>query len=214
MRFATYQAFRTSLQWLIEGDELTNTFSINVLDLIVGLGEARVYRDLRASSMQAPLSLAVTSNAASLPADLLELSEVYFSGKTPLQIIPLDRMRALEANTTVPAGGGATQVCAEDGDTLRFWPPAADTDTVLGSYYAKPGALSEATTADLWALQTTFARYPEVFTYACLVEAMPFLGMESKVAGWEARYEKALTDAMGDERMRVYAGGPLRMRTR
>ena len=212
MRFATYQAFRTSLQWLIEGDELTNTFSINVLDLIVGLGEARVYRDLRATTMQTALSLAVTSNAATLPTDLLQLKEVYFSGKSPLQIVPLDRLRALEANTAT--NGSTTIVCAEDGDTLRFWPPAADADTVLGAYYAKPGALSDATTAPLWALQTTFARYPEVFIYACLVEAMPFLGMENKVAGWEARYEKALVDAMGDERMRVYAGGPLRMRTR
>jgi hypothetical protein len=210
MVFPTYQAFRTSLQWLIEGDELTNTFSINVLDLIVGLGEARVYRDLRASTMLSTFATAAVSNAVTLPTDLLELKEVRFDGQKPCDIIPLDRLRALEADAATT--GYDVAYCAQDGDTLRFWPVA--TDTALGSYYAKPGALADATTPTLWALQTTFARYPEVFIYACLVEAMPFLGMEAKVPMWDGRYAKALSDALADERMRVYAGGPLRMRTR
>lgn len=208
MRFATYQAFRTSVQWLIEGDELTNTFSINVLDLMIGLGEQRVYRDLRATTMQTPLSLAVTSNAATLPADLLELNEVYFSGKSPLQIVTLDRLRALEANTAV--SGGTTAVCAQDGDTLRFWPPAADTDTALGSYYAKPEALKTVT----WANATTFARYPQLFLYAALFEGAVFLGMVDKMGMWEAKYRQLADGANHSERMRVYAGGPLRVRAR
>src|SRR3546814_8476461 len=38
---------------------------------------------------------------------------------------------------------------SQDGDTLRFWPPASG--TALGSYYAKPDALETAT----WAEATT-----------------------------------------------------------
>ncbi len=203
MAFATYQAFRVGVQWLIEGDELTGTFSTNVLDLIIELAESRVYRDLRASSMVTALSVAVASNAATLPANLIELKEVYFSGNRPLDIVPLDRLRTLEADGST--GGGDAIYCAQDGDTLRFWPTT--TGTVLGSYYAKPAAL-------LTALNATFTRYPELFVFASLVEAMPFLGMESKVPMWDARYQRALSDAMQDEAMRVYGGGPLRMRVR
>ncbi len=203
MTFANYNAFRVAVQWLIEGDEMTDTFSVNVLDLIIGIAEERVYRDLRASSMVTALNVAVVANVAALPATLLELKEVYFSGNRPLDIIPLDRLRALEAGGST--GGGDAIYCAQDGDTLRFWP--ATTGTVLGSYYAKPAALETA-------LNPTFTRYSELFVFAALVEAMPFLGMDAKVPMWNERYARALSDAQQDERMRVYGGGPLRMRTR
>src|SRR3990172_8345700 len=123
MQFTDYQAFRVALQWLIEGDELTDTFSVNVLDLMIGLGEARVYRGdamtpgLRASTMVQPLSVAVTANAAALPADLLEVKELYFSGERPLEIISLDRLRVLESDGS---GGNDARFAAQDGDTLRF----------------------------------------------------------------------------------------------
>ena len=210
MQFASYNAFRTSLQWLIEGDELSDTFSVNTLDLIIGLGEARVYHGdsltpgLRASTMQTALSAAVTANVATLPATLLELKEVYFSGEPPLQIVPLERLRNL-----VDAGtGGPSRYAAQDGDTLRFWPQA--TGTVIGSYYAKPESIVTVT----WANATTFARYPELFTYACLYEAALFLGMNEKMPIWEARYRQLADGANHSERARVYGGGSLRVRTR
>lgn len=206
MQFANYNAFRVACQKLIEGDDTTGTFNLNTLDLMIGLGEARVYRDLRATTMQKPLSVAVTDNAAALPADLLELNEVYFADKRPLEVVTLDRLRTLEAIGM--SNGAQTVVCAQDGDTLRFWPEA--TGTVLGSYYAKPDPLETIT----WANATTFARYPEVFIYAAMIEAMPFLGMEPRIQFWEAKYQQALGNAQHEERMRVYGGSPLRVRTR
>lgn len=209
--FADYNAFRVGISWMLEGDEIGPTFSVNTLDLIVGLGEARIYRGdamqggLRASTMLQPLSVAVVSNAADLPADLLELKEIYFSGERPLEILPLDRVRLLEADGS---HGGTTGFAAQDGDKLRFWPEASG--TVLGSYYAKPEALKTVT----WADATTFARYPELFLYACLYEAAIFLGMYDKQPMWESRYRNILDGANHAERMRVYGGSPLRMRTR
>jgi hypothetical protein len=207
MQFANYNAFRVACQKLIEGDDTAgNTFSVNTLDLMIALAESRVYRDLRATTMEKPLSVVVASNAAALPADLIELNEVYFSGGQPLQVITLDRYRTLSA-IGVP-NGATTCVCAQDGDTLRFWPAA--TGTVLGSYYAKPDPLETIT----WANATTFARYPELFLYATLVEAMPMLGMEANLQLWETKYQQALNNAAHDERMRVYGGSPLRIRAR
>jgi hypothetical protein len=209
MQFASYDAFRNSLFWLIEGDELTNTFSVNTLDLIVGLGEGRVYHGdnmtagLRASTMLTDLSVAVASNAADLPADLLELQEVYFSGEKPLEIVPLDRLRRLSDDYA----GGTPRYAAQAGDTLRFWPEASG--TVIGSYYAKPESI---VTVD-WADATTFARYPEVFTFACLFEGALFLGMHEKAKVWESRYRQLADGANHSERMRVYGGGRLRVRT-
>jgi hypothetical protein len=211
VNFTSYDAFRNSLLWLIEGDELTGTFSVNTLDLIVGLGEGRVYHGdaatngLRASTMVKAISASVTANAAALPADLLALKEVYFSGEPPLDIVPLSRVRnLLDAGT-----GGPSRYAAQDGDSLIFWPAASG--TVIGSYYSKPESI--VTVAD-WADATTFARYPELFTYACLYEAALFLGMNEKMPIWEARYRQLADGANHSERARVYAGGTLRVRTR
>lgn len=213
MNFADYNAFRVAVRTLMEGDDASQfTFSANTLDLIVGLGENRAYNGdesssgLRASSMVAPLSAVVTANAAALPADLIELKEVYFSGKPPLGVIPLDRLRALEADGTNT--GADVRYCAQDGDTLRFWPTASG--TVLGSYYARPEPLATGT----WADQSTFARYPEVFLFSALVESAPLIGEDARIPVWETKLRQAMHAAQTNERMRAYAGGPLRMRTR
>ena len=202
MQFASYSAFRTSVEKLIEGDDIGDTFDVSTLDLIIGLAEQRVYRDLRASTMIKPLSAVVTANAAPLPADLLELREVYFDGQPPVEVVPLDRLRRLTP------GGGPARYCAQDGDILRFWPAAGG--TAIGSYYARPVDLATVTP---WANATTFARHPDVFVFAAMVEAMPFLGLESKAGLWNERYQISLQDAMQDERVRVYGSGRLRIRS-
>ena len=205
MNFANYAAFRVSVLQLIEGDDITDsTFSPDTLDLMIAMGENRVYRDLRASTMLAALSVAVASNAASLPSDLIELKEVYFSGERPLEIVPLDHLRRHEADEVV-AGSSISRYAAQDGDTLRFWPTA--TGTVLGKYYKRP---SELTTA----LSTTFTRYPECFIFAALVESAPFLGFDDRMPMWEGKYQQSIANANHDERMRVWGGSPLRIRTR
>jgi hypothetical protein len=213
VNFTDYNAFRVAVQHLFEGDDsISNTFSTATLDILIGLGEERVYHGdsktpgLRASPMMSDLSVAVTSNAATLPADLLELKEVYFSGKPPLDVIPLDRLRALEAGDD--STGADTRYCAQDGDTLRFWPPASG--MVLGSYYAKPEALKTVT----WADAKAFARYPQLFLYAALYEGAVFLGMTDKMPMWELKYRDLANGANHSERMRVFGGGPLKVRSR
>lgn len=211
MQFDSYHAFRVAVGNLIEGDDIGETFDPSTLDLIIGLAEQRVYVGddetigLRASSMEAPLSELLANNLAALPEDLLELKEVYFDGEAPLEVIPLDKLRRLAADG---ASGGQTRYCAQDGDSLTFWPEASG--TVIGSYYAKPEALKDVSP---WSDATTFARYPQLFVFASLIEAMPFLGMESRTKNWDERYRMALKGAQHSERVRVVAGGRMRVRT-
>lgn len=207
MAFSNYQDFRTGVQILIEGDDLSNNFSVNTLDMIIGLAEARVIHGdnvtpgLRASSMNAPLSLTVTDNRASLPADLVQLKEVRFAGRPALDIVPLDRIQAL---TYPGAGAGNAAYAAQDGDELTFWPLASG--TAIGSYYAMPEPLESG-------LHATFLRYPQLYVYAALYEAALFLGMDAKLEIWESRYRQLADGANHSERMRVYGGGSLRVRT-
>lgn len=216
VNFASYDAFRIAIQWLIEGEEMTGTFSVNTLDLMIGLGEARVHDGdnltpgLRASSMLVQFAdadpvLTVTDNAVALPADLLELQEVYFDGEPPVEIVGRDRLRNLLASGSTT---GTVRYAAQVGDTLTFWPQASG--DLLGSYYAKPAPLATIT----WADATTFARYPQLYLYAALYEAALFLGMTSRLGAWESRYRQLAHGAMASERARTWNGSPLRIRSR
>jgi len=209
MQFPDYNAFRLAVLSLIEGDDTgTPSFSLNSLDLMIALGESKVYSGdeqvagLRASTMVTDLALA---SPYTLPADLLELQQVYFDGKAPVEIVTLDKLRSLIASGTSP---GQVRYAAQDGDALVFWPTT--TSTALGSYYARPEALETVT----WADATTFARYPEVHIWAALTESAPFLGFDARMPMWQDKFRQALVQANQAERMRVYGGSPLRMRAR
>lgn len=205
MQFADYASFRSSVRFALDAANagIPPARPDEALDMFIAMGEERVHHDLRASTMVTALAAAVTSNAATLPDGVLALREVYFSGEKPLDVLPLDRLRALEAGDDA---GGDARFYAQAGNTIRFWPTA--TGTVLGSYYARPSPLKTVT----WAQATTFARYPHLYLYAALAEAAPILGLDGTT--WEGKFNKLLDDAQHDERVRALSGGPLRMRSR
>lgn len=211
MAYANYSALRTAVLRLIDGDDVGTTFSIDTLDSFISMGESLVYYGdqmtpgLRASSMLANLSAAVSSNAAPLPADLVQLDELHFAGEPPLEIVPLDRLRRLL--DSAPAGS-ASRYAAQDGDSVRFWPEASG--TLLGRYYKRHEPLKTGT----WADQTTFARYPECFIYAALLSSAPFLGEDARIPTWDRFWRQHMAGAAHAERMRVMGGGPLRVRSR
>lgn len=200
MNFASYQAFRVNLQWLIEGDQLENTFNPNVLDLIIALGEQRAYSDLRASTMIKPLSLTTTANTATLPADLLELHSLYDDPNVPIEIISADRLQSIG-----PMTSGRSLYASQTGDVLTFWPSAPA--TVTGYYYQRPPDLKTA-------LSTTFQRYPDVFLFASLVESASVVGDDKRIPVWDAKYRSAVGNANRLERARAYGGSRIRQRAR
>lgn len=212
MQFANYKAYRANVQRFIENDDTTaSTFNLNTLDLIMGMGESRVFLGdaqtggLRASTMVKQATITATNNEAPLPSDLLELKEVLTDAGLPIDIVTLDDLRKKVVNS--PEGPPSRQV-AQDGDALRFWPQASGDVTI--KYYARPLELETIN----WTLATTFNRYPELFIFASLYEAALFLGMVDIVPAWEAKYRALADGANNAERWRVYSGSPLRVRTR
>lgn len=211
MAFASYNEFRNAVLLMVEGEHSTGSVAVDTVDLMIALAEDRIYLGgddtpaLRAATMETALNVAVSGNAAPLPADFLELKNAYFSGYPPLEIITLDRLLALEAVT--PTGGQSAYV-ADAGNSLRFYPLASG--NVLGTYYKKQEPLKTGT----WANQTTFARYPMVFLYGAVAEVCSFLGDDATLEKYEGKFRSKLRSAMATEQTRVTAGSKLRIRAR
>jgi len=209
MQFSNYAEFRTAVLRMIDGDDVSTTFSTQTLDLLIALGESRVYdgvpgtSGLRASTMQAPLVGTVASNAVALPSDCLELEIVWFDPDKPLEAVSESDLRARSRWNT---GGDARQY-AQSGDSIIFAPEQSNGLSVGGRYFQRPTDIKDG-------LHATFNRYPEVFLFGALAESAPFLGEDDRIPMWEAMFLRWLTGANATERNRVFAGSKLRQKVR
>lgn len=210
MQFANYSEYRTAVLKLIDGDDANSgALAQDTLDLMIALGESRVYNGdgqmpgLRASSMQAALIGTVTSNAVALPADCLDLEIVWFDPARPLEAVSESDLR----DRALWNHGGDVRQYAQAGDTLIFAPTAEDGTAVGGRYYKRPADLK-------LGLHSTFTRYPETFIYAALSEAAVFIGDDQRLPIWRGLYEEWLGAANRVERSRVMAGSRLAVKSR
>lgn len=207
MNFANYAAFRTAVLQLLDGDDISQSdLSIPVMDLIIGAGEVRLYRELRSSTQDGVLSISTTNNLAPLPADFLELRGApYIAKKVVATYAPWEAVTNLiQLQTGVVTSSNPVRYTFQ-GDNILFYPAQADGTTVTGQYYKRFADLSTG-------LNALFTRHPDVFIYAALAESAPFLGESARLPVWEGKYTQLVQAANEQERRRVTRGSKLQTR--
>jgi hypothetical protein len=214
MVFASYADFRNRLHQLMDGDDVSvSSISTNIIDLIVSMGEQRVYRDVRSSLQDASLSVSVTSNAAALPSDCIQLKNVHFSGNRSLKYAPYEDLeQRIQLQNSISGGSLSGQLdtvwYSLEGNNIIFWPTVTDGSTILGRYIKR---FPDIATNDITG-NTFFARFPDLWLYAALAESGPYLGERDRLPIWEAKYVQ-LRDAANlyESRLR-YQGSKLQTR--
>lgn len=188
---------------LMDGDDISQSeLSVPVLDTLIALGEQRVYRDLRSSTQDTALSVAVTGNVATLPTDFLELKSVYSVGNFPAKFEPYEVIQGYIQRRSSAATGCVYY--AMEGDTMIFW-PILGAATVSGRYYKRFADLNTGVNALL-------ARHWDVFAYAALAESAPILGESERLPVWEGKYTSLVQSANEYERRRNTRGSKLSIR--
>lgn len=205
MIFSNYADFRNKIQVGLDGDDIsTSDLSVDVLDLIIAAGEARIYRDLRSSTQDTALSLTISSNVATLPSDFIELRGapyvVSFGVATYLPWEVMQNQIQLAADTATSPFYYSSQ-----GDTLIFYPVLATGVQVVGRYYKQFADISTG-------LNAFFNRHPDVFFYAALSSSAPFLGELTRLPIWEQTYTSLVQSANEQERRRMSRGSKLQTR--
>jgi hypothetical protein len=205
MNFSNYADFRNKVQVQFDGDDIsTSDLSVDVLDTIIGAGEQRIYRDLRSSTQDAPLSLTITSNVATLPADFLELRGAPYVAKWGVAIYA--PWEALQNQIQLGANTAPNPVYYTfEGDTMIFYPALATGIVVTGRYYKRFADISTG-------LNALFTRHSDVFLYASLAASAPFLGELTRLPIWEQTYTGLVQAANEQERRRVTRGSKLQTR--
>ena len=189
MSISTYAELQTSVgNWLHRSD-LTGL----IPDFIV-LGEKRIYRDLRIRAMETALNTAVSNSVLAVPSDYLSMKSVYVDG-TPTS--PLSRVSASQIYQDYPnrSSTGKPVEIAREGANFIFGPAPDSSYTIKGIYYARPTSITTSANA-------VFTANPDLYLYAALCEAAPYIKDEKMILAWESKFGsimQALTNEDADE---------------
>lgn len=204
MSLSTYSDLQNAVANWLKRSDLTSY----IPDLIT-LGEARVNNDLRVKAMETSLlSTMTTSATVAVPADYMEMKFAYLVTQP---MILLDRKTPEWIYATYPNRTGYAssyyakpKFYAREGSNFIFGPYPDSQYTIQGIYYAKPSALSSS-------IGTIFPSYPQLYLFAALAEAAPFLKDDKRVELWEAKYKQIKDRVQYESDKEEYSGGPLRM---
>ena len=179
MSITTFAELKTSVANWLARDDLTSI----VPDLIM-IGEKRIFREVRCRVMESTLTGTTSSGLISVPSDYLALKFQYITG-TPTS--PLKRMSLSQLYSEYPlrSSSGKPTAIAREGSNFVFGPFPNDSYTIGGVYYAKPVSISTSDNA-------LFLANPDLYLFAALCEATPYLKDDKRIVIWEAKLKQIM----------------------
>lgn len=174
-----------------------------VPDLIM-LGEKRILREVRCLEMETALNVTISSGVAALPADYLDLKHAYIDG-TVTQA--LSRCTAAQIYEQYPlrSSGGKPAFVAREGSNFIFGPYPDSSYTVKGTYYAKPTSIQSSANA-------VFVAHPDLYLFAALLEAAPYLKNDTRLTVWESKFSNVVAQIAQQEAREIASGGAMQVR--
>lgn len=168
---------------LAVADWLWRTDLTSQIPDFITMAEARFNRELRTPDMVNSSDLTITSGVASVPTGFVSALSMTLTGQSPYNKIsyqPADQLAALD-----PANTGTPRVYTRIGSNFEFWPPVSATAKLR--YRKKVDALG-ASTASNWVL----ANHPDLYVFASLVAAEPFLRNDPRLAVWKTQADETI----------------------
>jgi len=172
---STYAELQTAVKNWLHREDLSP-----YIDDFIALGEARIGREVKARQMEQRVSTTPTSGYASLPSDYVSMRAIRIQGST---IGWLDYVTPDEFFNQFPSSvSSVSKKYTVFGDELVF--PSAPTGDIELWYFKRLTALAIAG-------HTLFTANPDLYLYAALAAAQPFLKDDKRIQMWEAQYGQA-----------------------
>lgn len=193
MSFTNYGTLKTAVASWINRTDLTS-----VIPDFVTLAESSIRRDIRARDQLTDLTATLTSEAYTLPADFLEARTV----KATIDNYPRTLEYVAEAIYDTQPESAHPVFFTIAGNTLKV---QGGTEVVV-NYWARYDAFyADADT------NTLLTNAPDVYLFACLVEAYDYIRDDMARDRYLERYKRAAAEFNANERKGLIAG-PVRVR--
>ena len=172
---------------------------------VMTLGEDRIYREVRHSSMETVISSTITaSGTIATPSDYADLNHAYIDG-TPIQTLQRKAADWIYTNYPTRSGGSKPKFIARDAGNFVFGPYPDSTYLVYLNYYKRP------TTAVGGTLDGILLNSPGLWLFASLCETEALFGRDERMPLWEAKYEQIKKIVMMEAEKEKTSGAPLAM---
>jgi len=201
MAINTYSTLQTAVANWLDRDDLTD----RIPDFIA-LAEARYNRELRIRAMETTVTDSTVAGTRSyaLPTRYLQTRTIQLSTDpiTPLEYLTPEMMDRLWAGSQV----GKPQTFTIIGDNYHLGPAPDGVYTVEIVYYQRFAALSDSAPTN-----TMLTENPDVYLYATLLEAEPFLANDARIQLWMAAFKESITNIQNADAGDRHSGNALRL---
>jgi hypothetical protein len=207
MALATYSDLKQAVANYLARTDLTD-----LIPTFIALGEVRFNRELK---LRANLKRAVTTTVDAtntpsafvlFPTDYNQIKSVTITG-TPnrlLDFIPASQFPGLSGSSEV----GKPSFFTVLGNQIRLGPSPDAAYTMELVYYSNFSALSDSSTSN-WLM----ANGPDIYLYATLIEAEPYLMNDARVQLWKSLYDEAIAKISNNDDAGEFGAGALGMRS-
>lgn len=172
---------------------------------MIQMAEASLRRDVRVRKLTNRGTFTITADGDALPDDFGELDSWEHEGPTwygPIELVgDIEEVKLAYGATEAGTPRYAT---IKDGQ-VYYAPEPSGTFATRMSYRRKLTALSGVNTTN-WLLDS----HPDIYLYATLKEAAPYLQEDGRVAMWADRLERALNELRQDNWAQEWGGGRVR----
>ncbi|MDF1769836.1 hypothetical protein [Maricaulis sp.] len=183
MSISTWAELKTAVSNYLKGrNDLTDQ-----IEDFIALGEKRLFRRLRAEEMMATATLTAAASI-SLPSDFLDADLVELQSDPKRILTPIEK-RTASREFPQSTAGRPVSYRIRNGSMLLFPTPNETTDIEL-EYFAKPTALGSSN-----ATNTVFPAFSDLYLYAALMEAAPYLYDDMRIGTWKALLDEGIQDA-------------------
>lgn len=171
----------------------------SIIPDLVMLGEKRIFREVRCRVMESALTGTTSSGLIAVPADYLAIKFAYITG-TPYS--KLGRMSASQLYERWPlrTTTGKPVAIAREGANFIFGPFPGSDYTIGGIYYAKPVSIATSDNA-------LFVANPDLYLFAALCEAAPYLKDDPRIPIWEAKLKQIMYQLANEDAEESGSGG-------
>lgn len=201
MSISTYAELKDAVANWLDRSDLTSR-----IPEFIAIGESYIAQDVRIRDMAKRVTTSTSSQYTTLPSDLLEIDNIQLntSEKKPLDYLTPEQIDERSMGSTTGEPIAYTII----GDQLQLAPAPDGSYTVEIAYYGRYTAFSD--DADTNNLLTN---HPQIYLYAALLSAEPFLGNLEGANAWGLLYRRSVDGAnKADQRGQVPKTG-LRMRS-
>lgn len=202
MALDTYAALQTSVAGWLNRADLTAA----VPDFIA-LAEPQITRRLIANGpvrqMLTRADAVITGEYSILPTDFMGIRSMYVSGMTSGSKIEFcEPDKIADAKIREPNACGDPRLWTIFGNTIQFWPWAADSDgfSIEIGYWQSIPPLSNTNTTN-WLLAT----YPDAYLYGALVQSAPYLKDDNRLTVWGTLFTTILDDIVAADKIARFA---------